>query len=413
MHFFRYDGGELRVEDIPLSKIAEKWGTPLYVYSKKTLERHFRTYLDSFRYIEHNVCFAVKSNPNPYILKILAKLGSGADIVSGGELYLALRAGIDPHKIVYTGVGKTEEDIRFALKSDILMFNIESEEELVEIDRIARKTHKKVRIGLRVNPEVDARTHPYISTGLKKYKFGIPIENAIELYMLAKKLKNVEIIGIHSHIGSQITETEPFIQSLLNVLRLTEDLKRVGIAIKYLDLGGGLGIRYKDEVPPLPSELSLKLKKLLINSGVKIILEPGRSIVGNAGILLGKVLYTKTGSKTFIITDTGMNDLIRPTLYQAYHQILPVKKARLSRTIFGDLVGPICESGDYIAKDRVIPAFKRGDLFAVMSAGAYGFSMSSNYNARPRAAEVMVDGKRAFLIRERESYQDLIRGCRL
>ncbi len=413
MHHFKYKNGELYAEEIPLSELADKFGTPLYVYSRKTIERHFRTYLDAFRYIEHIVCFAVKSNPNPSILRLLAKMGAGADIVSGGELYLALKAGIPPEKIVYTGVGKTEEEIRFALKSGILMFNIESEEELREIDNIAKKMGKKARIGLRVNPEVDAKTHPYISTGLKKYKFGIPIENALELYIYAKKLKNVEITGIHSHIGSQITATEPFIQSLSNIIRLTDNLRRIGITIKYLDLGGGLGIKYKDEEPPLPSELSMELKNILMGQDVKIILEPGRSIIGNAGILLGKVLYTKKAHKTFIITDTGMNDLIRPTLYQAYHQILPVKRSKLSKTIFGDLVGPICESGDYIAKERVLPAMKRGDYFVVMSAGAYGFSMSSNYNARPRVAEVLVDGKKVSLIRKRETYADLTRNCRI
>ncbi len=412
MHFFKYKDGELYAEDIPLSRLANKYGTPLYVYSRKTLERHYKAYLDSFKYINHLICFAVKSNSNPAILKILSEMGSGADIVSGGELYLALKAGIKPDRIVYTGVGKTDEEIKFALKSNILMFNIESEEELKEIDIIAKKMNKKARIGLRVNPEVDAKTHPYISTGLKRYKFGIPIENALELYIQAKKLKNIEIIGIHSHIGSQITTTEPFIQSLSNILKLVENLRRIGIGIKYLDIGGGLGIRYKDEEPPLPSELSLELKKLLMNQNVNIILEPGRSIVGNAGVLLGKVLYIKKAHKTFIITDTGMNDLIRPTLYQAYHQILPVKKSKLSKTIFGDLVGPICESGDYIAKERMLPSLKRGDLFAVMSAGAYGFSMSSNYNARPRAAEVLIDGKRDTLIRHRETYQDLIRNCK-
>ncbi|MCX7945049.1 MAG: diaminopimelate decarboxylase [Deltaproteobacteria bacterium] len=411
MHFFKYRGEELYAEDVPLSKIAKRFGTPVYVYSRKTIERHYKTYRDSFKYIDHLLCFAVKANSNPVILKLLARLGAGADIVSGGELYLALKIGMDPQKIVYTGVGKTEEEIAFALNSDILMFNIESEEELRQIDIIAKKLKKKARIGLRVNPEVDAKTHPYISTGLKKYKFGIPIEEALELYLFAKRLKNVEIIGVHSHIGSQITVTEPFIQSLSNILRLTENLKRVGIDIKYLDIGGGLGIRYKDEEPPLPSQLSMELKKLLLGRNVKIILEPGRSIIGNAGILIGKVLYIKKAHKNFIITDTGMNDLVRPTLYQAYHQILPVVKSRLTRTVFGDLVGPICESGDYIAKDRSLPALKRGDYFAVMSAGAYGFSMSSNYNARPRAAEVLVDGKKATLIRKRESYDDLIRNC--
>jgi len=291
------------------------------------------------------------------------------------------------------------------------MFNIESEEELKKIDEIAGRMRRKVRIGLRVNPEVDAKTHPYISTGLKKYKFGIPIEDALDLYLIASRMRNVEITGIHTHIGSQITETGPFIDALSNVLRLVDRLSERGVKIQYIDLGGGLGIRYKDEAPPLPKELSSELKDLLKGREVRIILEPGRSIIGNAGILVGKVLYIKRSHKTFIITDTGMNDLIRPTLYQAYHQILPVRRSCLKNMIFGDLVGPICESGDFLARERELPDLKDGDLFAVMSAGAYGFSMSSNYNARPRAAEVMVDGKKIKLIRRRETYEDLIRNC--
>jgi len=411
MHFFRYRRGELFVEDVPLSSLAERFGTPLYVYSLKTIRRHVLSYGRAFKDIDHIVCFAVKANSNVHILRVLGEMGCGADIVSGGELFLARKAGIKGNKIVYAGVGKTEEEIRYALKTNILMFNIESEEELRQIDRIAGEMNKKARIGLRVNPDVDAKTHPYISTGLRKHKFGIPIENALDLYVVASKMKNVEIAGVHSHIGSQITETGPFIDALKNILVLIDSLLSKGIVIKYLDLGGGLGIRYKDEVPPLPSELSSELKKLLVGRKVRVILEPGRSIIGNAGILLGRVLYTKEANKHFIIADTGMNDLIRPTLYQAFHEVLPVKKSLLARRIRGDLVGPVCESGDFIAKDRDLPDMKGGDLFAVMGAGAYGFSMSSNYNARPRAAEVLVDGEDIKMIRRRETLRDLIRHC--
>jgi len=411
MHFFKYKNGELYAEEVPISHLAERFKTPLYVYSAKTIRRHYLSYQEEFRYIDHLVCFAIKSNFNIHIIKLLSEMGSGADVVSGGELFLARKAGMRADKIVYTGVGKTEEEIRYAIKSDILMFNIESEEELKKIDEIAGRMRRKVRIGLRVNPEVDAKTHPYISTGLKKYKFGIPIEDALDLYLIASRMRNVEITGIHTHIGSQITETGPFIDALNNVLRLVDRLSERGVKIQYIDLGGGLGIRYKDEAPPLPKELSSELKDLLKGREVRIILEPGRSIIGNAGILVGKVLYIKRSHKTFIITDTGMNDLIRPTLYQAYHQILPVRRSCLKNMIFGDLVGPICESGDFLARERELPDLKDGDLFAVMSAGAYGFSMSSNYNARPRAAEVMVDGKKIKLIRRRETYEDLIRNC--
>jgi len=411
MHFFKYKNGELYAEEVPISHLAERFKTPLYVYSAKTIRRHYLSYQEEFRYIDHLVCFAIKSNSNIHIIKLLSEMGSGADVVSGGELFLARKAGMRADKIVYTGVGKTEEEIRYAIKSDILMFNIESEEELKKIDEIAGRMRRKVRIGLRVNPEVDAKTHPYISTGLKKYKFGIPIEDALDLYLIASRMRNVEITGIHTHIGSQITETGPFIDALSNVLRLVDRLSERGVKIQYIDLGGGLGIRYKDEAPPLPKELSSELKDLLKGREVRIILEPGRSIIGNAGILVGKVLYIKRSHKTFIITDTGMNDLIRPTLYQAYHQILPVRRSCLKNMIFGDLVGPICESGDFLARERELPDLKDGDLFAVMSAGAYGFSMSSNYNARPRAAEVMVDGKKIKLIRRRETYEDLIRNC--
>lgn len=408
MHYFKYKNGRLCAEDVPLDLLARRYKTPLYVYSKKTIERHYLTYRNAFRYIDHIICFAVKANPNIHILRLLSKFGCGADIVSGGELYLALKAGIKPEKIVYTGVGKTDYEIRYAIGENILMFNIESEEELRQIDKIAGDVKKLARIGLRVNPEVDAKTHPYISTGLRKYKFGIPVEDALDLYLLASKLKNVEILGIHSHIGSQITEVEPFIQAISNLLELIEILRGRGINIRYLDVGGGLGIKYKDEEAPLPSDLSRNLKRLLVNRGLKIILEPGRSIIGNAGVLLTKVLYIKKSNKFFIIVDAGMNDLIRPTLYQAYHQILPVEKSHSERTMFGDVVGPICESGDYLAKDRELPDVKRGDLLAVMSTGAYGYSMSSNYNSRPRAAEVLVSRERVKIIRRRETYQDLL-----
>lgn len=410
MHYFQFKGKELFAEDIPVKELARKFGTPLYIYSQKTIERHVNVYKEAFKYTRHIICYAVKANSNLSILRLLGRMGCGADVISGGELFRALRAGIKLKRIVYAGVGKTEEEIRYAIKSGILMFNVESPEELKEINRIAGIMKKEAPIALRVNPDIDAKTHPYISTGLKKHKFGIPMEEALENYLLARELKNIEIKGIHKHIGSQITEVRPFVDALKSILLLVDELNSRGIKIKYIDMGGGLGIPYKDEEPPHPSELAKEVRRLLKGRDVILIVEPGRSIIGNAGILITKVLYhKKTKEKNFIIVDSGMNDLIRPSLYGAYHEIVPVERKNKEK-IIADIVGPICESGDFFAKEREIEMVGQGEFLAIMSAGAYGFTMSSNYNSRPRAAEVMVKGNRAILIRKRETYQDLIRG---
>lgn len=409
MHFFSYRKGELYAEDVPLRVLAKKYGTPLYVYSQGTLERHVESYEKAFGGFPHVLCFAVKANSNLAVLGILARKGAGADVVSGGELFRALKAGVPASKIVYAGVGKTEEEIRYALKSGIMMFNIESGQELREIDRVAGKLRAKASIALRINPDIDPLTHPYISTGLKKYKFGIPMEEALEYFRLAQGMKNVEVVGIHKHIGSQITEVTPFVDAMNRILTLVDELRDGGLAIRYLDMGGGLGIPYNHEPAAPPSELARRVLPLLDGRDLTLVLEPGRSISGNAGVLLSKVLYLKKGpGKEFVIVDAGMNDLMRPTLYDAYHEILPVRKRR-TKKIVADVVGPICESGDFLARERPLQRLERGDLIAVMSSGAYGFTMSSNYNSRPRAAEVMVRGRRHFLVRERETYGDLVR----
>ena len=413
MNLFKYRANELYAEDVPVKKLAEKYGTPLYVYSYNTLLRHFKAYDDAFNGYPHIICFAVKANPNTSVISLFAKQGGGADIVSGGELYVALKAGISPKKIVYAGVGKTADEIRFALKSKILMFNVESENELKEIDRVAGMMKTKATIALRINPDIDPGTHPYITTGMKKHKFGIPIEAALEYYRIASKLKNINVVGVHKHIGSQITKIAPFVDALKRILILIDKLNEQGTEIKYLDIGGGLGISYKDEEPPVPKDLANKLIPLLEGRKLTLIMEPGRSIVGNAGILVTKTLYLKEGEdKEFVIVDAGMNDLIRPSLYDAYHRIEPVVKNK-RETVLSDVVGPICESGDFLARGRELNRVKQGEYLAAMSAGAYGFSMSSNYNSRPRAAEVMVKGKEHFLIRKRETYEDLVRNERI
>ncbi len=410
MHDFTYIGNELYCEKTPVRKIAQEVGTPVYIYSSSTLRNHYQAFDAAFAGIPHIVCFAVKANSNLSILKLFASHGGGADIVSGGELFRALKAGVDPQKIVFAGIGKTGEEISFALKSNILMFNVESSHELKKINEVAGSLGVKARVALRVNPDIDPKTHPYISTGLKKSKFGIAIKNALEEYQLASALPNIEIIGIHKHIGSQITEIAPFADAMKRITGIVKELKKSGIDIKYIDAGGGLGIRYDDEEPPHPKELGNVLLPLIKDTGCTLILEPGRVLTGNAGMLLTKVLYLKTGEvKNFVIVDAGMNDLIRPSLYEAHHEILPVEK-RAGESFTADVVGPICESGDFLAKDREIMKPETGDLLAVMSAGAYGFTMSSNYNSRPRVAEVMVDGDSYTVIRKRESYEDLIRG---
>lgn len=409
MHFFTYKKGELFAEDVPVKELVKEFGTPLYIYSYGTLIRHIRAYEEAFCEIPHIICYAVKANSNLAILSLFAQLGIGADIVSGGELFRALKAGIKPYRIVFAGVGKTDEEIEYALKNNILMFNVESESELYKINETAKKMKKQARVALRINPDIDPKTHKYIATGLKTSKFGIPIAKALEYYKVAKSLENIKIIGIHKHIGSQITETDAYVEALRKLLELYEKLAQADVDIEYIDIGGGLGITYKDEEPPHPKELANALIPLIKNQKGKLIVEPGRSIVGNAGILVTKVLYTKqTDVKNFIIVDAGMNDLMRPTLYGSYHEILPVTQGKRQK-IIADIVGPICESGDFLAKDREIEKVSPGEYLAVMSAGAYGFSMSSNYNSRPRAAEVLVKGEQYVLIRKRETYKDLIK----
>ncbi len=409
MHFFTYKNGELYAEDIPVIEIIKEFGTPLYIYSYGTIIRHIRAYEEAFCEVPHIICYAVKANSNLALLNIFAQLGLGADVVSGGELFRALKAGIKNYRIVFAGVGKSDEEIEYALKNDILMFNVESEEELYKINDIAKRLKKKGQVALRVNPDIDPKTHKYIATGLKTSKFGIPIEKAIEYYKIAKSLDHIEVVGIHKHIGSQITDTKAYEEALSKIINLYDKLIKFDLKIDYLDIGGGLGITYKDESPPLPKDLANCLLPLLKNKRGKLILEPGRSIVGNAGILVTKILYTKkTENKNFFIVDAGMNDLIRPTLYGSYHEIQPVVSKDRDKIVV-DIVGPICESGDFLAKDREIEKLSPGEYLAVMSAGAYGFSMASNYNSRPRAAEVLVKGDRYTLIRKRETYKDLIR----
>jgi diaminopimelate decarboxylase len=407
MHHFHYQEGELYCEGVPVRRLAARVGTPFYLYSHATLAHHYRVFDAAFEGFPHLVCFAVKANSNLAILRTLIQQGAGVDIVSGGELYRALKAGVDPAKVVYSGVGKRPEEIRLALKSGILLFNIESSQELEAINRIAGRLKVKAPVSLRINPDIDPQTHPYISTGLKKNKFGINIEGAIQDYRRARELPHVEVVGVACHIGSQITELGPFVEALGRLKDLIGRLNREGIAIRYLDLGGGLGITYDQETPPAPKEYGQALLKELQGLKVRLILEPGRVLVGNAGILVTKVLYTKeSDARHFIIVDAGMNDLARPSLYGSYHGLWPVVEMK-RRRVKASLVGPICESGDFLAKDRLMPALAPGELVAVMSAGAYGFSMSSNYNARPRVAEILVQGDRFYVIRKRETYRQL------
>ena len=410
MHHFNYKNGNLFCEDVDIKDIAEQVGTPFYLYSHATLERHFEAFDGAFASVPHIICYSVKANSNIAVLRLFSSLGGGADIVSGGELFRAIKAGVDPGKIVYSGVGKKEDEMEYAIKTDILMFNVESRQELERLDKVAGRLQRKARISLRVNPDVDPKTHPYISTGLKENKFGIPIAESLETYRFAASLKNIHIVGVDCHIGSQLTDVQPFADALEKVKTLITDLRNEGIKIKYLDLGGGLGITYKEEAPPHPTEYGEVIIKSAKDMDVTLVFEPGRVIVGNAGILVSRVLYTKAvEEKNFIIGDAGMNDLARPSLYGSYQQIIPVEKNDEPQ-IVADVVGPICESGDFLAKNREVQRLKQGDLFAVASSGAYGFTMSSNYNSRTRVAEVMVKGDAFEVIREREEYRDLIKG---
>jgi diaminopimelate decarboxylase len=410
MHEFQYRKSELYCEEVPVKTIAEAIGTPFYLYSAKTLLNHYRAYDSAFASIPHLITYAMKANSNLAILRLFAREGGGVDIVSAGELYRALAAGVDPHRINFAGVGKTADEIRSALESDILMFNVESSQELRKIDEVAGSLGKKARVALRVNPDVDPKTHPYISTGMKDHKFGIGIDKALEGYKLAASLKHIEVVGIHKHIGSQLTEIAPYVDALRRLLDLVQELKGFGIQVRYVNVGGGLGITYETETPPQPKDLADAIGPLVRDLKCTLILEPGRSLVGNAGILVTKVLYTKEGDgKKFVIVDAAMNDLIRPSLYGAFHQIQPViRHAR--KPITADIVGPICESADFLAKDRELEECMPEEFLAVMSAGAYGFAMASNYNARPRAAEVLVKGDRYDIIRERETHADLVKG---
>lgn len=412
MHNFEYRQGELYCEQVPVSRIVKELGTPCYIYSHATLVRHFQVYDRAFAAIPHIIAFAMKANSNLAILRLMAKEGSGVDIVSGGELFRALKAGVPPSKIVFAGVGKSAEEIRDALKADILMFNVESSGELQALNEVAASVGKKARVALRINPDIDPKTHPYISTGLKKSKFGIAADRALDEFKLASSLSHIDVVGVHKHIGSQLTEVAPFVEALKKILKLVEALRGQGVNIRYINIGGGLGITYSDETPPLPQDLADAISPMVRDLNVTLIMEPGRVIVGNAGILVTKVLYMKEGeAKKFVIVDAGMNDLIRPSLYGAYHEICPLSEAVLQRGKHQvDVVGPVCESGDFLAKDRSLPDVRPGEVLAVMSAGAYGFVMSSNYNSRPRVPEALVKDGEIHVIRARESYSDLVKG---
>ena len=408
MDFFQYKNEQLYVEDLPVKQLAEEFGTPLYIYSRATLERHWHAFDSALGKHPHLICYAVKANSNIGILNVMAKLGSGFDIVSQGELERVLAAGGDASKVVFSGVAKSRAEIMRALEVGIRCFNVESVAELHHINQIAGEMEKIAPISLRVNPDVDAHTHPYISTGLKENKFGVSVDEAREVYKLAATLPHVKITGMDCHIGSQLTELQPFLDATDRLIRLMEQLKEDGITLKHLDLGGGLGVTYTDETPPHPSDYATALlNKLKDYEDLEIILEPGRAIAANAGILVAKVQYLKSNeSRNFAITDTGMNDMIRPALYEAYMNIIEIDRTLGREKAIYDVVGPVCETSDFLGKQREL-AIAEGDYIAQRSAGAYGASMSSNYNSRPRTAEVLVDGNKAHLIRRRESLSEL------
>jgi len=408
MHYFSYRKKELYCEEVPLSFLAEKFGTPLYVYSKKTILEHFYKIKKAFSQVNPLICYSAKANSNLSILKLLVKNGAGLDIVSGGELFKAKIVKCSPKKIVYASVGKKEEEIEEAIDYGILLFNVESERELMKISLIARKKRKKVDVALRINPDIKAFTHKYITTAKRETKFGIDIKTAKKIFFSQGNFPYVNICGLHIHIGSQITRSLPFVKAIKKVLPLIEEAKKAKVNLRYFNIGGGLGIVYNQEKPQTADKFAQKIIPLLKKTNLKIILEPGRFIVGNAGVLLTQVLYIKdTPFKRFIIVDAAMNDLIRPALYNAYHKIIPLIKKSSSKAEKVDIVGPICESSDFLGKDRKLNVEEK-DYLAVLGCGAYGFSMSSNYNSRPRAAEVLVDRNKFFLIRERETYNDLI-----
>ncbi|HKE17808.1 MAG TPA: diaminopimelate decarboxylase [Kofleriaceae bacterium] len=415
MNHFHYREGELCCEDVPLARIAAEVGTPVYVYSTATIERHYRVFDEALAGLDHLICFSVKACSNLSVLRLLFRLGAGADIVSGGELARVTRAGGRGDRVVFSGVGKTEDEMRQALAAGVLAFNVESEPELRVLDQVAAAAGSRARVSLRVNPDVDAQTHPYISTGLKNNKFGIPWGDALETYRLARSLQHLEVVGVDCHIGSQLTRTSPFADAMARLVDLVQKLDRDGFAIRMLDIGGGLGIPYGKEEepePPTPGEYGEAVKRALAplsDMKLKVLCEPGRVIVGNAGVFLTRVIYDKPGeAKRFLIVDGAMNDLMRPALYGSFHPMRPVVEHgdRLRATM--DVVGPICETGDFLARDRELPLMERGELLAVGAAGAYGFTMSSNYNTRPRAAEVLVSGATYQVVRRRETVEQLL-----
>jgi diaminopimelate decarboxylase len=413
MDYFDYRANHLFAEDVALSDIEEHYGSPTYVYSRATIERHWKAFDDAFSALPHCVCYAVKANSNLAVLNVLARLGSGFDIVSGGELARVLVAGGRADKVVFSGVGKTTAEISEALQKQIRCFNVESIPELTRINDVAADLGLVAPISIRVNPDVDAQTHPYISTGLKENKFGIAIEDAEEVYLQASGMSNIVIRGVDCHIGSQLTSVDPFVDALKRVLALIDRLASLNINLHHLDIGGGLGITYKDEVPPTPAEYAQALTGLLADRNLEVLMEPGRAIVGNAGVLLTRVEYLKsTEDRHFAIVDAAMNDLLRPALYQSWQEIVPVELDETGQVQQYDIVGPVCETGDFLGKDRAL-VIKQGDLLAIKSAGAYGFTMSSNYNSRPRSAEIMVDGDTIHCIRERESVESLYMGERV
>jgi diaminopimelate decarboxylase len=409
---FDYSGNILHCDGVPLPDIGKEAGTPCYVYSAAMIVQRYREYDAAFGDVDHEVCYAVKANSNVSLLRILAEAGAAFDIVSGGELYRVLQAGGDPEKVVFSGVGKTAEEIEYALSRNIHTFNCESEPEIDLIDALAGRNGVKARVALRVNPDVDAATHPYISTGLSQHKFGIDIAEVEHVYSRALHHPNIALEGVSCHIGSQILDTAPLLESVDKMLALVDRLRGNGVPIRHLDLGGGLGVAYKptDEAPSIP-DLIAAIREKARGRNLKIMVEPGRSIVGDAGVLLTRVLYRKqTPAKEFIVVDAAMNDLIRPALYQSHHEILPVRKPQPGEGILADVVGPICETGDFLARNRQLPHVFPGDVLAVMTSGAYGFVQSSNYNSRPRVAEIMVEGSQWRVIRQRETFEDLVRG---
>ena len=408
MNAIKYVRGQLQMEGVSVAALAEQYGTPLYVYSQSFLQEQYRALSGAMKSFDPLICFSVKTNTNAAVIRTFAEMGSGVDVVSGGELFRARRAGVEASKIVFAGVGKTVEEIEYALREDILFFTVESEPEMERIAACAARLKKKARIAFRVNPDVDPRTHKYISTGKKENKFGLDLVRVEKDYARAARLPSIEIVGLHMHIGSQILSPEPFAEALERVTPLCLRLKEEYASFRFIDIGGGLGIRYKDGQKPIePKTFAKTVAPFLKKLGLSLVMEPGRFLVGNAGILVARVQYVKEGpSKKFIVTDAGMNDLIRPPLYQAHHDIIAVKQT--PKTIFGDVVGPICESGDFMAADRELPWTQEGGLLAILSAGAYGFAMSSNYNSRGRAAEALVNGKKSALIRRRETWKDLV-----